>query len=82
MAIMGIWGLAVATSNVFTIYPGFIAPDYHILAATDKGPVLELIVGCKPGEGIMTYSKIDRKYCIADNSCYTSLKPAIRKLCQ
>lgn len=75
----------LATANaasVFTLYPGFIEPKFAIQAVSDKGPILEMIISCKPGEGIISFSKIDRAFCVPDATCYPKLKPAIRHLCR
>ncbi len=73
---------SLGAGNIFTIYPGFIEPKFDIQAVTDKGPVLELIIACRPGEGIISYSKIDRVYCAPDATCYSAIRPAIRQTCQ
>lgn len=79
---MGSWiaGAAVA-GNLFTLYPGFIDPDYPLQAVTDKGTILEIVVACKPGEGIMSYSKPERLFCLPDASCHRSMQKAVRRLC-
>jgi len=73
---------SLSAGNIFTIYPGFIEPKIDIQAVTDKGPVLELIIACRPGEGIISYSKPDRLYCVPDATCYSSIRPAIAHLCR
>ena len=74
--------IASLATNIFSLYPGLIRPGFEIQAVTDKGPVLELIVACNPGEGMMSYSKIERLFCLPDAVCYHDLKRAMAKLCQ
>lgn len=73
---------SVGMSNIFTLYPGLVEPKFDIQAVTNKGPVLELIIACHPGEGIISYSKPDRAYCVPDATCFSALKPAMRHLCK
>ena len=74
-------GLVAAAVNIFTLYPGFIAPKQDIQMVIDKGPIVELVIACRPGEGIITFSKVDRAYCVPDATCYSSLNLAISQLC-
>ena len=72
---------AVALTTTFTLYPGFVSSKSQIEAIRDLGPVLEVIVRCPVGTGIMSYSKVDRQFCTPDWTCYYDMKPAIKKLC-
>lgn len=74
--------LVLAIANPFNFYPGFVQPKSKVQAIIDKGPVLELIVACQPGEGIISYSKIDRKFCLPDARCYLEGTQAIARLCR
>lgn len=74
--------MIMAIGNPFNFYPGFVQPKSKVQAIVDKGPVLELIVACQPGEGIISYSKIDRKFCLPDATCYAKGRKAIAKLCR
>jgi len=74
--------LFVIALNAFILYPGFVDPKLDIQMAIDKGPIVELVIACRPGEGIISFSKLDRAYCIPDATCYSSLEPAIKHLCR
>ena len=69
------------SAGIFTIYPGFIDPQAKVQVATDKGPIVELVIACGRGEGVMSFSKIDRKFCIPNSSCYNSFSVAYVELC-
>lgn len=74
--------VALAVSSTFTLYPGFVAPKAQIEAVRDKGLVLEFIVRCPAGTGIMSYSKVDEHFCTPDWECTGSMQSAITKLCK
>ena len=87
--------ISAVSANIFTIYPGFIDPQTRVQVATDKGPVVELVIACKQvgnsgsrhkerimGEGIMSFSKIDQKFCVPDASCYRKFSTAYNQLCK
>ena len=64
--------LAIAlAANVtpFIEYPAFILDHPKIEAVTDKGPILEMVVRCKAGTAIISYSKIERVFCDPHLSC-------------
>lgn len=71
-----------ATTSLYSDYPGFVHPRAVVEAYTDKGPILELIVKCPGGAGIMSYSKLERLYCSSKHKCFTSLRTAVRDTCQ
>jgi len=73
---------SIGAGNIFTFYPGFVEPQFDIQAITDKGPVLEMIIACRPGEGIISFSKVERVFCVPDATCYSKIRPAIRQLCK
>lgn len=72
--------LAVIAAG-FTAYPAFTQPRAVIETLTDKGLIVEMIVKCPDGAGIITYSKVEQRYCTPDFACYGTVKPAIRHLC-
>lgn len=56
----------------YTAYPGFgdVRPPApaptarsRVEAMTDKGPIVEMIVRCRAGTAILSYSKIERVFC-------------------
>ena len=63
----------------FTYYP---KENAVVEAATDKGLMVELIVRCPAGVGIVTYSKVERLYCGPDHQCVGSLSNAVNRLCR
>ena len=74
--------VALAVSSTFTLYPGFVAPKAQVEAVRDKGLVLEVIVRCPVGTGIMSYSKADKQFCTPDWTCTRSMQMAIARLCE
>ena len=38
-------------------------PIPRIEAMTDRGPIVEIIVQCPAGTGIMTYSRMEKRFC-------------------
>ncbi|MFT5507522.1 MAG: hypothetical protein ACI89J_000586 [Hyphomicrobiaceae bacterium] len=69
-------------TNGFRYYPGFVQRDAVVEVAHDKGLMVEFIVNCSPGWGIITLSKVERLYCLPDHSCTGNMRTAVRKLCQ
>ena len=74
--------MASAISGNFSVYPGFVTPGQTLEAIIDRGPIVELIVRCERGTGILSYSKLDRAFCVPDMTCYTTLDRAMAKLCR
>ena len=74
--------VALAVSSTFTLYPGFVAPKNQIEAVRDMGLVLEVVVRCPVGTGIMSYSKVDKQFCAPDWTCTRSMEKAIARLCE
>ena len=72
----------VALAATFTIYPGSRAPDAHIEAYIDRGPIVELIVRCPVGTAIISYSKMERRYCGPDLVCDRSMATVVRRTCR
>ena len=76
---------------LFTYYPGLGdrprdmprmgsgAP--RIEAVVDKGPLLELIVACRRGSAILSYSKVERVYCGPRKGCDASFAKVARRTC-
>ncbi len=72
---------ATATTSVFSDYSGFANPQTVVETYTDKGPLIELIVKCPGGAGIMSYWKIEHLYCSSKHNCFSSLKTAVQDTC-
>lgn len=74
--------LGVVAAASFTEYPSFVRPGALVEAIVDRGPIKELIVRCKDGTGILSYSKIEKTYCTPDWRCGPGLDRAIGRLCR
>lgn len=72
---------AVVLAGTFTIYPGSALPDQEIEAVTDRGPILEMIVRCRSGAAIISYSKLEKVYCDPRLVCSESRESVIRRAC-
>ena len=72
---------ATAATTLYSDYPAFVHPGAVVEAYTDRGPIIELIVKCPDGTGIMSYSKIERLYCSSKHACFRRLQPALRDTC-
>jgi hypothetical protein len=73
-------GLALAA--IYTDYPAFLKTAGVIEAYTDRGPIVELIVRCPVGTGIMSFSKIERLYCSSKFNCTVELQAAVADTCR
>jgi hypothetical protein len=78
---------AAAPRNEFRYYPAFTDQSWRasrsgIEMATDKGLVVEFVVRCPKGVGVMTYSKLENVYCSSGHQCMASLDDAIRSTCR
>ncbi len=74
--------LLVATAATsFTYYPEFVDTKARVEAVKDLGPVLEVIVKCRKGSAIMSFSKMERVFCASDWKCYRDLDTAMAKSC-
>lgn len=69
-------------ASIFSDYPVFLKKDGPVEAYTDRGPIIELIVRCPVGTGIMSYSKIERLYCSSKHNCSTGLSVAVEDTCR
>jgi len=73
---------AATQTQGFTHYPVFVRPGVIIEAAADRGLVVDIIVKCSTGAGLIRYSKADRVYCGPDHRCVSNIKHAVRRLCR
>ncbi|MGD9783094.1 MAG: hypothetical protein AB7E80_10780 [Hyphomicrobiaceae bacterium] len=71
-----------ATGTIYSDYPAFLKRGGAVEAWTDRGPIIEIIVRCRVGTGIVSYSKIDGAYCAPRYDCHATLRSAIRKTCR
>jgi hypothetical protein len=73
--------LGFAAAAIFSDYPAFLKKGGPIQAYTDRGPIVEMIVRCPAGTGIISYSKIERLYCSSKMHCYERLTLAVAETC-
>lgn len=73
--------LGIAVAPIYSDYPSFLRRDAIVEAYTDLGPIVEMIVKCPQGTGIMSYSKIERLYCSSKNACFPGLHDAVDDTC-
>lgn len=73
--------LGLAAAAIFSDYPAFLKKGGVIEAYTDRGPIVEMIVRCPVGTGIISYSKADRRYCSSKMHCFDHLRPAVSQTC-
>lgn len=68
--------------SIFSDYPAFLGRGGIVEAYTDRGPIVELIIRCPVGTGIMSYSKIERLYCSSKHNCSPALRTAAEDTCR
>jgi hypothetical protein len=66
----------------FRYYPGYSQPGGMIEVVHDKGLMLELIVRCPVGVGIITFSRVEGMYCLPNHRCTGDLDTALYRLCE
>jgi len=78
-----------ATAASMTTYPGYLrqhpagaGATARVEAIVHRGPISELIVRCPRGTAIISYSKMERLYCIPRGGCGASLDEAVRRACR
>jgi hypothetical protein len=54
----------------------------RIEATIDKGPIVEIIIRCRDGSAIISYSKIERLYCSPRMRCVKSLEATVTETCR
>lgn len=73
--------LAASITSGLTDYPVFRNPRARVEASIDRGPIVELIVKCRRGNAIVSYSKMERVYCTPRLNCHRSLGVVIAETC-
>lgn len=68
-------------ASTFTLYTREPNSLPRIEAMTDRGPILEMIVQCRAGTGIITYSKLEKLYCGPRWRCNRDLDIVLAALC-
>ena len=64
-----------------TDYPAFQRPRAQVEAIIDRGPIQELIVKCGDGTAIISFSKVERRFCTPRLQCDRSLRVIIARTC-
>ena len=73
--------LAIAATT-FTIYSGPNSPDPRIEALIDRGPIVEMIVRCRVGTAIITYSKMEGLFCDPRLRCDRDQNTVFTRTCR
>lgn len=81
VGMLSVFMAATATIG-FTVYPDFVHPKARIEMVRDLGPVLELVVSCRQGSAIMSFSKVDKLYCTPKWVCFTDMDKAALRSCR
>lgn len=68
--------------SIFSDYPAFLGNRGLVEAYTDRGAVVEMIVRCPVGTGIMSYSKAENLYCSSKHNCSSVLRKAVEDTCR
>ncbi len=72
---------ARSVHSEFRSYPAFRGSTGRVEAIHDKGLMLEIIVKCNDGAGIITASKVEGLFCGPKHKCTKNLKSAVQQLC-
>lgn len=73
--------VGLALTAIYSDYPGFLKRAGIIEAYTDRGPIIEMIIRCPAGTGIMSYSKLEKLYCSSKWKCTPKLVEAVANTC-
>ena len=73
--------LGWAAATMYSDYPAFLQKGGVVEAYTDRGPIVEMIVRCQTGTGIISYSKMERLYCSSKMHCFGRLNQAVSETC-
>lgn len=68
-------------AGTFTLYTREPETLPRVEAYTDRGPIVEMIVHCQSGSGIMTYSKLEKLYCGPRGRCDRDFDLVIASIC-
>lgn len=74
--------VGLVLTALYSDYPAFVGRGGAVEATTDRGAVVEFIVRCPAGTGILTYSKMERVYCSSKHRCSAQLEPAVEDTCR
>ncbi len=74
---------AIGPTGVFSVYPSFGGhpAGSGVEVIVDRGPISELVINCRPGSAIISYSKVERVFCTPSQGCHGTLGAAIEAVC-
>ena len=75
------WASNIMVAANLTLYPGLVDRGARIEAMVDRGPIVELIIRCHKGTAIVSFSKVDKRYCDPHLRCARRLKTIVRRSC-
>ena len=81
-AMISLVASSLALAAIYSDYPAFLNRSSAVEAYTDLGPIVEMIVRCPAGTGILSYSKVENLYCSSKHACFPKLQPAIADTCR
>ena len=73
--------LLLAAATVFSDYPGLARSGGDVEAMIDRGLLVEFVIRCPEGTGIVSYSRGDHCYSDARLKCHATLAAARRSVC-
>ena len=73
--------IGFALAAIYTEYPAFTKRGFVVEAWTDRGPIVEMIIRCPGGVGIISYSRLENVYCSSKNRCHAQQAQAIAETC-
>lgn len=89
LSISAILGCAWLTSDVsakphseYIRYPGFLDRNSLVEMERHRGLMTELVLRCRRGLAIITYSKVEGLYCGPDHRCSSSLRRTAGQACR
>ena len=81
-AVLKLAAAGLAMTAIYTDYPAFLKRAGVVEAYTDRGPIVEMIVRCPVGTGILSYSKLEHLYCSSKFKCTAELQVAVASTCR
>ena len=78
---MKLAAIGLALTAIYSDYPAFLKKAGVIEAYTDLGPIIEMIIRCPTGTGIMSYSKAEHLYCSSKMKCTAKFQAAVSDTC-
>lgn len=73
--------LLILAATVFSDYPGLVRPGNDVEARIDRGLLVEFVVRCPGGTGIVSYSRGDHCYADSRLRCHATLSAARSAVC-